>query len=74
MESGKIKWFNPEKGFGFIRPDDGGEDIFLHISVVEEAGIASLEPNQKVTFNVEVNPDKGNKKYRGNGCQHRFCN
>lgn len=62
MQSGKIKWFNPEKGFGFIRPDNGGGDIFLHISVVEEAGIASLDPGQEIRFTVEVNPDKGNKE------------
>ena len=62
MQSGKIKWFNPEKGFGFIRPDGGGGDIFLHISVVEEAGVAMLEPGQDVRYNVNVNPEKGNKE------------
>lgn len=62
MQSGKIKWFNPEKGYGFIRHDAGGEDIFLHISAVEEAGIEALDPGQKVRFNIEENTDKGNKK------------
>ena len=61
MQTGKIKWFNPEKGFGFIRPDNGGEDIFLHISAVEEAGLANLEPNQKIGFRLAENPKNGKK-------------
>jgi cold shock protein len=60
MQTGKIKWFNPEKGYGFIIPDNGGGDIFLHISVVEEAGLGMLEPGQKISFNIEANPK--NKK------------
>ena len=62
MQSGKVKWFNPEKGYGFIRPNDGSEDIFLHISAVEEAGLGMLEPGQEIKFNIEENPAKGNKK------------
>jgi len=61
MKTGKIKWFNPEKGYGFINPDEGGEDIFLHISAVEEAGLAILEPGQKIKFNLEENPKNGKK-------------
>lgn len=62
MQSGKIKWFNPEKGYGFIRPDDGTGDVFLHISAVEEAGLDVLDPGQAVKFNLEENPEKANKK------------
>jgi CspA family cold shock protein len=62
MHTGKIKWFNPEKGYGFIRPDAGGEDIFLHISAVEESGLEILDPGQAVRFNIETNPDNGSKK------------
>ena len=61
MQTGKIKWFNPEKGYGFIRPDNGGEDIFLHISSVEEAGLEMLEPGQPIKFNLEEN-SKNNRK------------
>jgi CspA family cold shock protein len=61
MQTGKIKWFNPEKGFGFIRPDDGTEDIFLHISAVEEAGLAILQPGQNVKFRLEENSRNGKK-------------
>jgi cold shock protein len=61
MQTGTIKWFNPEKGYGFIRPDDGGEDIFLHISAVEEAGLDMLEPGQKIRFTLEQNPKNGKK-------------
>ncbi len=61
MQTGKIKWFNPEKGFGFIIPDSGGEDIFLHISTVEEAGLDMLEPGQKISFRLAENPKNGKK-------------
>ncbi len=60
--SGRIKWFNPEKGYGFITPEKGEGDIFLHISTVEEAGIASLEPGQQVTFSLASNPKDSKKK------------
>ncbi len=57
--SGTIKFFNAEKGWGFIRPADGGKDIFVHITAVEQAGLAALNEGQKLTFEVE--PDKKGK-------------
>lgn len=53
MPTGKVKWFNPQKGFGFIQPDDGSKDVFVHISAVERAGLGSLSENQKVSFDLE---------------------
>jgi CspA family cold shock protein len=53
MQIGTVKWFNSQKGFGFIQPDDGGTDVFVHISAVERAGMASLHEGQKVSFEVE---------------------
>ena len=52
MASGTVKWFNGQKGFGFIQPDDGGKDVFVHISAVERAGMSNLNEGQKVTFDV----------------------
>lgn len=52
MASGTVKWFNSTKGYGFIQPDDGGKDIFVHVSAVERAGLRSLQEGQKVTFEV----------------------
>ncbi|MGE6783537.1 cold-shock protein [Ensifer adhaerens] len=52
MASGTVKWFNATKGFGFIQPDDGSTDVFVHISAVERAGMRSLSDGQKVTFDV----------------------
>lgn len=53
MQSGSVKWFNGQKGFGFIQPDDGGSDVFVHISAVERAGLTSLSDGQKLNFEVE---------------------
>jgi CspA family cold shock protein len=53
MAQGTVKWFNAKKGFGFIQPDDGSKDVFVHISAVERAGIGSLNEGQKVSFDVE---------------------
>ena len=52
MTHGTVKWFNGQKGFGFIQPDDGGKDVFVHISAVERAGMTGLNEGQKVSFEV----------------------
>jgi cold shock protein len=52
MSSGTVKWFNSQKGFGFIEPADGGKDVFVHISAVERAGLISLNEGQKINFDV----------------------
>ncbi|MEO1951304.1 cold-shock protein, partial [Thioclava sp.] len=52
MAEGTVKWFNSTKGYGFIAPNDGGKDIFLHISAVERAGIQRLDDGQKVTYDL----------------------
>ena len=52
MSTGTVKWFNAQKGFGFIQPDDGGKDAFVHISAVERAGLNSLNEGQKVQFDL----------------------
>jgi len=54
MANGTVKWFNATKGFGFIQPDNGGSDVFVHISAVEQAGLSGLEDNQKVTYELEA--------------------
>ena len=59
MPNGTVKWFNPTKGFGFIQPESGGTDIFVHISAVERAGLSSLNEGQKVSFDEERDPKKG---------------
>ena len=53
MASGTVKWFNAQKDYGFIQPDDGSKDVFVHISAVERAGLSQLNENQKVTFELE---------------------
>ena len=65
MATGTVKWFNPPKGFGFIQPDDGGNDVFVHISAVERAGLGSLNEGQKVTFELE-------RDQRSDQIDHRF--
>ena len=52
MATGKVKWFNSEKGYGFIAPDDGGKDVFVHVSAVERAGLRTLNEDQKVSYEV----------------------
>jgi CspA family cold shock protein len=52
MSTGTVKWFNAQKGYGFIQPTDGSKDVFVHISAVERAGIGSLQEGQKVSFEV----------------------
>ena len=58
MPSGTVKWFNKTKGFGFIQPDDGSKDVFVHISAVERAGIDSLREGQKLSYDIEENRGK----------------
>ena len=53
MPVGTVKWFNAQKGYGFIQPDDGSKDVFVHITVVERAGMGSLNEGQKLTFDIE---------------------
>jgi CspA family cold shock protein len=54
MASGTVKWFNSTKGFGFIQPDEGGSDVFVHISAVERAGLRGLNEGQKVSYEMET--------------------
>ncbi|MDB3952967.1 cold-shock protein [Alphaproteobacteria bacterium] len=55
MPTGTVKWFNPGKGFGFIVPDDGGSDVFVHVTAVEQAGLDGLQENQKVEYELVDN-------------------
>ncbi|WP_179380116.1 cold-shock protein [Jannaschia marina] len=57
MATGTVKWFNATKGFGFIAPDDGGKDVFVHISAVERAGMTGLRDNQKVQYEMREGRD-----------------
>lgn len=52
MATGTVKWFNSEKGYGFIQPDEGGKDVFVHVSAVEQAGMRSLQEGQKIDYEV----------------------
>jgi cold shock protein len=58
MATGKVKWFNPTKGYGFIAPDDGSKDVFVHVSAVEKAGLRTLNENDVVSFDVVANRGK----------------
>ena len=59
VTTGVVKWFNGEKGFGFIQPQDGGQDVFVHISAVERAGLTGLAEGQKVTFELKTDKMRG---------------
>jgi cold shock protein len=65
MATGTVKWFNPEKGYGFIQPDDGGKDAFVHISAVEQAGMRNLNEGQKVNYEL-VTDRRSGKTSAGN--------
>jgi len=59
MATGVVKWFNGQKGFGFIQPDNGGPNVFVHISAVERAGLQGLAEGQKISFEAKANPRCG---------------
>ena len=61
MATGTVKWFNASKGFGFIQPDGGGQDVFVHISAVERAGMTDLQEDQKISFELEDDRKSGKK-------------
>ena len=58
MATGIVKWFNPNKGFGFIQPDQGGSDVFVHISALERAGLSTLNEGQKLSYELATNKGK----------------
>lgn len=59
MTTGTVKWFNNTKGYGFIAPEEGGNDVFVHISAVEQSGLQTLKEGQKVNFETQTDPKKG---------------
>jgi cold shock protein len=59
MTTGTVKWFNPDKGYGFIQPDDGGKDVFVHVSAVEQSGLRNLQEGQKIAFDVVADKRTG---------------
>ena len=58
MATGVVKWFNPTKGFGFIQPDQGGSDVFVHISALERAGLSTLNEGQRISYELATNKGK----------------
>ncbi len=64
MANGTVKWFNATKGFGFIQPEEGGNDVFVHISAVEAAGLRTLNDNQKISYDIE--PDRRGRNSAAN--------
>ena len=59
MNTGTVKWFNEQKGYGFIQPDNGGKDVFVHVSAVERSGLRSLHEGQKVSYELETDRRNG---------------
>jgi CspA family cold shock protein len=59
MATGTVKWFNETKGYGFIQPDNGGKDVFVHISALERAGLRSLQDGQKISYEIEQDRRSG---------------
>ena len=68
MSNGTVKWFNAEKGYGFIADDDGGNDVFVHFSAIQADGFKTLNEGQKVTFETETDPKDSNKLRAVNVC------
>ena len=69
MNNGTVKWFNAEKGFGFIANDEGGDDVFVHFSAIQTDGYRTLDDGQKVTFEVETDPKNPSKLRAANVCK-----
>lgn len=69
MNNGTVKWFNADKGFGFISNDNGGEDVFVHFSSIQGDGYKSLDEGQKVTYDVEQDPKNSSKLRAINVCR-----
>lgn len=65
MSTGTVKWYNDQKGYGFIQPDDGGKDVFVHVSAVERAGLRGLAEGQKISYEIETDRRTG-KSSAGN--------
>lgn len=61
MNNGTVKWFNEDKGYGFISNDNGGEDVFVHFSSIQSSGFRSLKEGQKVTYDTEIDPKNSSK-------------
>ena len=59
MPTGTVKWYNDQKGYGFIQPDDGGKDVFVHVSAVERAGMRDLREGQKISYEMETDQRSG---------------
>ncbi|MEO1104071.1 MAG: cold-shock protein [Devosia sp.] len=59
MEKGTVKWYNSTKGYGFISPDSGGNDVFVHVSAVERAGLGDLREGDKISYEIEVDRNRG---------------
>lgn len=68
MNNGTVKWFNSEKGFGFISNDNGGEDVFVHFSAIKSDGFKTLDEGQKVSFDTETDPKDSRKLRAVNVC------
>ena len=59
MPTGTVKWFNTQKGYGFIQPDEGGADVFVHITALEKSGLRGLNEGQKISYEIQNDPKKG---------------